>query len=52
MSTQKIGAELGWRPVESLASGLEKTVRWYVDNRAWSEAITEKKYARERLGQL
>jgi dTDP-glucose 4,6-dehydratase len=52
MSAQKIGAELGWRPSETLSSGLEKTVRWYLDNRAWSEAITKKKYARERLGQL
>jgi dTDP-glucose 4,6-dehydratase len=43
---------LGWQPFEKLASGLEKTVRWYLENRAWSKAITEKKYGRERLGQL
>jgi dTDP-glucose 4,6-dehydratase len=52
MSIQKIKNELGWHPSETLQSGLEKTVRWYLDNRAWSQAITEKKYARERLGQL
>jgi dTDP-glucose 4,6-dehydratase len=33
----KIERELGWRPKESFESGLEKTVRWYVDNRAWVE---------------
>jgi dTDP-glucose 4,6-dehydratase len=34
----KIRAELGWRPRESFESGLEKTVRWYVENRAWAVA--------------
>ena len=52
MSIRKIKSELGWQPFEKLASGLEKTVRWYLENRAWCQAITEKKYGRERLGQL
>jgi len=52
MSIRKIKSELGWQPSEKLASGLEKTVRWYLENRAWCQAITEKKYGRERLGQL
>jgi len=52
MSIRKIKSELGWEPSEKLASGLEKTVRWYLDHRAWCQAITEKKYGRERLGQL
>ncbi|HZO04298.1 MAG TPA: dTDP-glucose 4,6-dehydratase [Burkholderiales bacterium] len=30
----KIARELGWRPREDFDSGLAKTVRWYVDNRA------------------
>lgn len=33
----RIEAELGWRPVETWQSGLEKTVRWYRDNAAWVE---------------
>ena len=33
IDSAKIGKELGWRPRESFASGLAKTVRWYVDNR-------------------
>jgi dTDP-glucose 4,6-dehydratase len=32
MNIAKIGRELGWRPRESFESGLEKTVRWYIDN--------------------
>jgi dTDP-glucose 4,6-dehydratase len=32
MNIAKIGRELGWRPAESFESGLEKTVRWYLDN--------------------
>jgi dTDP-glucose 4,6-dehydratase len=32
MNIGKIRRELGWRPEESFESGLEKTVRWYVEN--------------------
>jgi dTDP-glucose 4,6-dehydratase len=39
MDTAKISRELGWRPAESFDSGLRKTVRWYIDNRAWTEAL-------------
>ncbi len=35
MDIAKIGRELGWRPRESLASGLRKTVRWYLDHAEW-----------------
>jgi dTDP-glucose 4,6-dehydratase len=33
----KIERELGWRPAETLESGLRKTVQWYLDNPAWIE---------------
>jgi dTDP-glucose 4,6-dehydratase len=33
----KIARELGWQPKESFESGLMKTVRWYLDNRAWTD---------------
>jgi len=46
----KIQRELGWRPRESFASGLEKTVDWYLAHRDWCNEITQKRYARERLG--
>ena len=31
----KIGRELGWHPRETFASGIEKTVCWYLDNPGW-----------------
>ena len=34
MDAAKIGRELGWRARESFESGLEKTVRWYLENSA------------------
>ena len=43
VDSSKIRTELGWRPKESLASGLRRTVRWYLDNEPWW---------RERLGAL
>ena len=46
----KIERELGWRPAETFETGLRKTVRWYLDNRSWWEAIREKTYGGERLG--
>ncbi|HVZ65774.1 MAG TPA: dTDP-glucose 4,6-dehydratase [Lacunisphaera sp.] len=46
----KIQRELGWTPRESFATGIEKTVDWYLAHREWAAEITRKKYARERLG--
>ncbi|MEW6635332.1 MAG: dTDP-glucose 4,6-dehydratase [Actinomycetota bacterium] len=46
----KIGRELGWRPLETFETGLEKTVRWYLENREWCEGVTSGKYRGERLG--
>jgi dTDP-glucose 4,6-dehydratase len=33
IDSRKIQGELGWQPAESFASGLKKTVRWYLDQR-------------------
>ena len=46
----KIMEELGWRPQEDFASGLRKTVTWYLENRDWWEGIRSKGYRGERLG--
>jgi dTDP-glucose 4,6-dehydratase len=46
----KIESELGWSPAETFETGIRKTIEWYLDNKAWSEAITSGKYQRERLG--
>jgi dTDP-glucose 4,6-dehydratase len=42
--------ELSWSPRHSFGEGLRKTVRWYLDNRAWCEAVSTGTYRRERLG--
>ena len=31
----KIETELGWKAEENFEDGLEKTVRWYLDNKSW-----------------
>ena len=30
---------LGWKPLVAFDEGIEETVKWYVDHRAWWEAI-------------
>lgn len=40
----RIRQELGWTPKESFESGLEKTVRWYLDNPAWVERVRSGEY--------
>jgi dTDP-glucose 4,6-dehydratase len=35
MDARKIERELGWRPAETFASGIAKTVRWYLDHPEW-----------------
>jgi dTDP-glucose 4,6-dehydratase len=46
----KIENELGWSRAESFESGLDKTVRWYLDNRSWWEPLRRHVYGGERLG--
>jgi dTDP-glucose 4,6-dehydratase len=35
IDASKIHRELGWRPAETFASGIRKTVQWYLDNPQW-----------------
>jgi dTDP-glucose 4,6-dehydratase len=48
----KLERELGWRALETFDTGLEKTVRWYLDNEWWWRPLRERVYAGERLGVL
>ncbi len=50
IDSQKIQRELGWRPQEQFETGLRKTVKWYLDNRTWWEAVRSGSYRGERLG--
>jgi dTDP-glucose 4,6-dehydratase len=46
----KIRRELGFSPAETLDSGLEKTVRWYLGNPGWITHVLSGSYRTERLG--
>ena len=46
----RIRDELGWRPSVTLEEGLEKTVRWYLDNEDWWRALQERDGVGDRLG--
>ena len=50
IDASKLAAELGWRPRESFATGLERTVAWYLANRPWWERLRQTVYAGGRLG--
>jgi dTDP-glucose 4,6-dehydratase len=41
---RKLTAELGWSPQETFASGIRKTIAWYLDNMSWVEAISSGAY--------
>ncbi len=40
----KIQRELGWQPLETFETGLEKTVRWYLDNPEWVAHVVSGEY--------
>ncbi len=40
----KIARELGWRPRETFATGLRKTIEWYLSNREWIQDVTSGSY--------
>ena len=46
----KITSELGWTPRETFATGLRRTVAWYLSNRGWWQRIRSGDYRGERLG--
>ena len=46
----RIRDELGWEPSETFESGIEKTVRWFLDNESWWRAIIETQTAVGRRG--
>jgi dTDP-glucose 4,6-dehydratase len=50
IDSSKIQRELGWKPQEQFETGLRKTVKWYLDNRDWWEAVRSGSYRGERLG--
>jgi len=50
IDSSKIQNELDWKPQHSLEDCLRKTVRWYLDNPTWWQAILDGSYQLQRLG--
>lgn len=51
IDASRIRQELGWVPRESFDSGIERTVRWYLDNEDWWRPLVEDRAA-ERRGSI
>ena len=50
-STPRASAtELGWRPSVTVEEGLERTVRWYLENEAWWRPLLARRAWAKRLG--
>ena len=46
----KIANELNWMPDETFATGIRKTVEWYLENTTWCDRVKDGTYQGERLG--
>jgi dTDP-glucose 4,6-dehydratase len=44
IDARKLERELGWHPQETFATGLRKTVQWYLNNKAWMDEVTSGAY--------
>ena len=44
IDASKIHEELGWKPSLTFEEGLEKTVRWYLENQEWMDRVTSGDY--------
>ena len=44
IDSTKLQKELGWEPSLQFEEGIEKTVRWYLDNQAWMDNVTSGDY--------
>ena len=44
IDSRKLKNELGWEPSLQFEEGIEKTVRWYLDNQEWLDNVTSGEY--------
>ena len=44
IDARKLERTLGWKPAETFETGMEKTVRWYLDNEAWVNEVASGEY--------
>ncbi len=52
IDASKLEAQLGWRAQADFDTGIEQTIRWYLDNDWWWRPLRERTYGGERLGLL
>lgn len=50
IDASKIEKDLGWTPDETFETGIEKTIKWYLENSEWCQHVQDGSYQRERLG--
>ncbi|MBB5278493.1 dTDP-glucose 4,6-dehydratase [Rhizobium rosettiformans] len=50
IDASKLEQELGWKAAENFDTGIEKTVKWYLENRWWWEPLRQNVYSGNRLG--
>jgi len=50
VSFDRIQKELGWQPRHDFETGLESTIKWYLDNEAWWRLIIDRTNGTNRLG--
>jgi dTDP-glucose 4,6-dehydratase len=44
IDARKIERELGWKPAETFATGIRKTVQWYLENQDWVSNVQSGAY--------
>jgi dTDP-glucose 4,6-dehydratase len=44
IDASRMQAELGWSPAHDFESGIEQTIRWYLDNRDWCDRVRSGEY--------
>lgn len=50
IDASKLESEIGWRARETFETGIEKTVRWYLDRPDWWQPLRKDVYGGDRLG--
>ena len=44
IDASKIHNELNWTPNETFATGIKKTVHWYLENKIWCDNVKDRSY--------
>jgi len=52
INTKKIENKLNFFPIETIDTGLLKTIKWYLENQDWINDIKKNRYNQERLGKV